>query len=166
MKRLLSGSYYLFIGCFILLFNLIFIFLFSSCSNFGLEKHCNQYTYNKKTQVWTDSSGQQVSCTIADNERVFAYFPDRGCDHWKQFYPDETVQFLKVPIRLGSGEYSVAQTYCVKQRYISKDNSGQVLLIDEGVFCLAEHPEIQKEYVFTSCKGVQRKSQSDEKSDK
>ena len=172
MKQLLSGSYYQFFGFFMVLFNLIFIFLFSSCGNnfgLGVERHCNQYTYNKEKQIWTDLSGQQVSCTIVDNERVFAYYPDQGgCNYWKKFYSDETIQFLEVPIRLGSGEYSIAQKYCVKQRYISTDNSDQVLLIDEGVFCLAEHPdpEIQKEYVFTSCEGVQRKSQDSKKSKK
>ena len=147
---------------------LIFVFLFSSCQGgfgFGNQKHCSQYTYSEEKKIWVDSSGQEVSCTIADGNRIFDYIPEKGCGYWKELFPDDTVQFVEVPIRVGSGEHSIAQIYCVKQRYISHDNSGQVLLIDEGVFCFSEHAELENEYVFKSCKDIQRKPEDNDNND-
>ncbi len=130
--------------------------------NFGLgesTQHCSLYQYNQENGVWIDSFGQQVTCTIVDNNRIFPYYPGEGCDYWREFYSiDPTVKFAEVPIKVGSGAHAIGQTYCVKQRYISKDNSGQVLLIDEGVFCLRAHPSIEKEWIFSSCEGVQKKN--------
>ena len=140
---------------------LIFLCLFSSCKNnflLGVEKHCSQYIYSTEKQAWTDASGQTVSCSIADGNRVFYYLPETGCSHWEQMFSHETVKFSVVPVKLGSGKYATAQKYCVKEQYIDIDNSGQVLLIDEGIFCLKKHPGTQDEYVFISCAGIQKKS--------
>ena len=144
---------------------LCFLWL-ASCPNFDLSgvQHCRQYTYNQEQQQWVDSSGQIVSCTIIDNNRIFAYYPEQGCNYLKEFFQtDTTVKFSEVPIRVGSSPSSVVQTYCVKQRYIELDNSGQVLLIDKGLFCLKEHPEKKQEYIFSSCDGVLRKPASQTK---
>ncbi len=135
----------------------------SSCMGLGglgnRVQHCSSYKYNQEKGVWLDATGKQVQCTIVDNNRIFPYFPDKGCDYWREFYNiDPTVKFAEVPIKTGSSATGVGETYCVKQRYISIDNSGQVLLIDEGVFCLREHPTQEKEYMFSSCEGVQKKN--------
>ena len=166
MKQLLSGNYYLFTYSVIYL---IFVFLFSSClggGGFGLGlgglQHCSLYKYDEQKKIWVDSSGKEAACTIADNKRIFEYIPEKGCGYWKEFYPDETLQFVEMPIRVGSGTHAIAQMYCVKQRYISHDNTGQVLLLDEGVFCFTEHPEVKGEYLFKSCEGVQRKRPEDD----
>lgn len=189
MKPLLSGSYFFFrsflkrstehfeiqLSVFLwqklFLYSLIhlgFLFLLSSCQRggFGLggTRHCSQYTYSEERRTWVDSSGREAFCTIADGDRVFEYLPGEGCSYLKDLFPDDGItQFVKMPIRIGSGEYSIAQMYCVKQRYIGHDNTGQVLLIDEGVFCFTEHDEVKGEYVFKSCKGVQRKSKDNSK---
>ncbi len=147
-----------------LLFNSFWILLcllLASCPNLNLSgvSHCRQYTYNQQQQQWVDSSGNIVSCTIIDNNKIFAYFPDQGCNYLKDhFQGDATVKFSEVPIRVGHGPSPIVQTYCVKQRYIELDNSGQVLLIDKGLFCLKESSEKKQEYVFSSCDGVYRKS--------
>lgn len=140
----------------------IFILLFSSCSgNLGLGQvaHCSQYTYDKGKQIWVNTFGKQVSCTIVDNQNIFPFYPEKGCDYWREFYHfSETVKFVELPIRTGVGQYATAQNYCVKQQYLSIDNSGQVLLIDEGVFCLTKHREVKEDYTFASCQGVQKKA--------
>ena len=142
---------------------LVFTFLFSSCNkfNFGGVKHCSQYKYSKERKVWVDSFGKAASCTIVDNNRIFAYYPEKGCNYLKDvFHSDDTIKFSEVPIRVGSGEGSVVQTYCIKQVYVNLDHSGKVLLIDEGIFCLTEHSEVKDEYAFTSCEGVKKKATS------
>jgi hypothetical protein len=163
MKQLLSSNYYLFTYSVICL---TFVSLFSSClggGGFGLgnQQHCSLYKYDEQKKIWVDSSGKEASCTIADNNRIFDYIPEKGCSFWTEFYQEDTVQFVEMPIRIGSGTHSIAQMYCVKQRYISHDNTGQVLLLDEGVFCFTEHPEVKGEYLFKSCEGVQRKRPED-----
>ncbi len=161
MKQLLSDNYRLFTYSVVCL---IFVFLFSSCPGgfgTGSSQHCSMYKYDDQKKIWVDSLGKEVSCTIADNNRIFEYLPGKGCGFWKELYPDDTVQFVEMPIRLGSGAHSIARMYCVKQRYVSHDNTGQVLLIDEGVFCFTEHPEVKGEYLFKSCEGVQRKRPED-----
>ena len=151
----------------LLLDSLIFVFILSSCrSNLGLGStaHCSQYTYSKEKQMWVDATGKKASCTIVDNQNIFPFYPEKGCDYWREFYHfQETVKFAEVPIRTGSGKYAAAQTYCVKQQYLSIDNSGQVLLIDEGVFCLKKHTEVEKDYAFASCQGVQKKAPESDK---
>lgn len=132
-------------------------------NQFGLGsniQHCSLYKYNQEKGVWLNSAGQQVRCTIVDNERIFPYYSGgTGCDYWREFYGiDPTVTFAEVPIKVGSGAHAISHIYCVKQRYISVDDSDQVLLIDEGVFCLREHPTVEKEYIFSSCEGVQKKN--------
>ena len=132
-------------------------FVLSACNNFNLGlKHCSQYTYSKDKKTWVDSSGKPVSCSIIDNKRIFYYDPASGCEHVKKLFPQKVFKISEIPIRVGSGESAAVQRYCVKQSYISLDHSGQVLLIDEGIFCLAESEE--EEYSFTSCKGVKKKS--------
>ena len=111
------------------------ILLLSSCTSglgLGQAMHCSQYTYDKGKQIWVDAFGKKVSCNIVDNNNVFPFYPEKGCDYWREFYHfSETVKFVELPIRTGVGKYATAQTYCVKQQYLSLDNSGQVLLIDE-----------------------------------
>ena len=136
------------------------VLLLSACMqafNFGgASGHCSQYTYDNNKQAWVDNSGQIVQCSIVDNNRIYPYVPGQGCDHWRKlFQHDPTVKFAEVPINAG-GKSAVAQTYCVKQRYLSKDHSGQVLLIDEGIFCLRSHPTVADSYVFQNCQGVER----------
>ena len=140
----------------------LFIMLLPSCtSNLGLGQvmHCSQYNYDKVKQTWVDTFGKKVSCTIVDNKDIFPFYPEKGCDYWREFYHfSETVTFVELPIRRGMGKYATAQTYCIKQEYLSIDNSGQVLLINEGVFCLKKHTEVKEEYTFASCQGVQKKA--------
>lgn len=139
------------------------IFLLSACNNFNFGlKHCSQYTYSKDKKSWIDSAGKPVSCTIIDNNRIFFYDPVSGCEHVKKLFPQKVFKITELPIRVGSGESAIVQRYCVKQSYISLDNTGQVLLIDEGVFCLAESQVEKDEYSFTSCKGVKKKSSQTE----
>ncbi len=147
----------------LLLGNLIMLLLLSACGRhfgFGSAGHCSQYTYSNERQVWIDAAGKRVNCTIVDNNRIFPYYPEKGCDYWREFYQlDETVKFVELPIKIGSGKQIIAQTYCVKQVYINNtDHSGQVLLIDEGIFCFREHPGGGEGYVFTSCTGVKKKA--------
>ena len=125
----------------------------------GGSQNCSQYSYNDQTRSWVDALGNPVSCSIADNKKIFPYLPESGCDHWREtFQADPTVKFVEIPIAVGSGQ-GILQTYCVKQRYISIDSSGQVLLIDEGHFCLRENKDREKEYFMASCAGVYRKRQ-------
>ena len=117
--------------------------------------HCSQYKLNETTNQWTDALGNPVSCSIADNNKIFPYYPGTGCDTWREFFKtDPTVRFVEIPIKVGS--QTLSQIYCVKEQYVEKDNSGQVLLLDQGAFCLKEYDK--KEYVFSSCKGVYRKN--------
>ena len=140
---------------------LLFVtFIFSGCPQFGAsgQKHCSQYKYDKKKKAWIDVFGKVVpSCTIVDNQNIFTFYPDKGCDYWRELYNiDKTIQFVELPIKTGSGTGTIVQKYCVKQRYLSLDHSNQVLLIDEGVFCLKE--VAKGEYNFTSCEGVKKKN--------
>ena len=139
---------------------LFVVFMFSGCPNFNLagQKHCSQYKYDKNRNIWIDAFGKAVSsCTIADGQNIFTFFPDKGCDYWREAYNiDKTVQFVELPIKTGSGQHATVQKYCVKQRYLSLDHSNQVVLIDEGVFCLKE--VAKDEYNFTSCEGVKKKN--------
>ena len=80
-------------------------------------------------------------------------------------FPQKAFKISEIPVRLGSGESATVERYCVKQTYVSVDHSGQVLLIDDGVFCLVESESGEGEYSFTSCKGVKRKK-LEQKNDK
>ena len=132
----------------------------------GRGRHCSQYTLNDRTKQWTDALGNPVSCSIADNNKIFPYLPDTGCDTWKEFFKaDPTVRFVEIPIRVGSSSQNLLQTYCVKQQYVELDNSGQVLLLDQGSFCLKKYAEKEKEYVFSNCAGVYRKNPNSQKTD-
>ena len=139
--------------------SLLFLIL-TNCPSFNAGSgggHCSQYSWNETTKQWTDALGNPVSCSIADNNKIFPYIPPGGCNHWQEFFQaDPTVKFVEVPIRTGAGP--VLQTYCVKQRYVEVDSTGQVLLIDKGTFCLKEHAEQEKEYSFSSCAGVYREN--------
>ena len=156
MKQLLFG-------------NLILLLFFTACvPNFtgpgGGKAHCSQYTYSQDKGSWVDSSGNYADCTIVDNNRIFSYFPGKGCDYWREVYAlDETVKFNELPIKIGSGKNIRPQTYCVKQQYVSHDNSGQVVLIDGGIFCFREHPEVKGGYSFASCEGVKKKAPEEKK---
>ena len=135
----------------------LLFYTLTSCPSFNAGSgggHCRHYSYNETTKQWTDTLGNPVSCSIADNINIFPYFSEEGCSHWQEFFP--TVEFMKVPIRTGTGP--LLQIYCVKQGYVEVDSTGQVLLIDKGVFCLKEHAEQEKEYSFSNCAGVYRKN--------
>ena len=130
----------------------------SSFNTGGGGQHCKQYNYNKDKKQWVDALGNAVNCSIVDNNKIFPYLPDTGCKHWQEtFKADTTVKFVEIPIRVDHNQGVLLQTYCVKQRYVELDNSGQVLLIDKGAFCLKENEDQEKEYVFASCDGVYRK---------
>ncbi len=150
MKLLLSGK-------------LVLLLFFSGClpnitGQAGGVAHCSQYTYSADKGSWVDSAGKSVNCTIVDRHRIFEYVAGKGCEHWQQhFKGDKTVKFVEVPIKTGSGQNILTQKYCVKQRYVSLDNSGQVMLIDEGIFCFREHASKQG-YVHSVCEGVKKKA--------
>jgi len=138
-----------------------FFTLLSSCHNFiggavNTQKNCRLYQYDPEKNIFMDSSGNPVLCSIVDNERIFDYHPQLKCDPWiKHFQSDPTVTFNEIPIKIGVGDSAIVTKYCVKQRYIGLDNTGQVLLIDEGAFCLQE-TSVKQEFQFSSCEGVTR----------
>ena len=136
------------------------VIIFSGCPNFNFfnEKHCSQYKYDQNKNIWIDAFGKTVtSCTIVDNQKIFPFYPDKGCDYWREFYNiDPSVKFVELIIKTGSGQQATAKQYCIKQRYLSTDHSDQVVLIDEGAFCLKETSN--KEYTFTTCEGVKKKN--------
>lgn len=131
-----------------------------NCGRFisGSLGNCSQYKYDSQKETWVDTFNQPVSCTLADNKRFFEYIPDQGCNFWKeQFQMNDTVDFREMVIRTGKSGSSIGRKYCVLQRYIARDKSGLVLLIDDGAFCFTEHSKIQNNYVFTTCKNVEKK---------
>ena len=150
MRLLLSGKWFL-------------LLFFSAClpnitGPAGGGAHCSQYSYSESKGAWTDASGKRVNCTIVDRQRIYNYMPSQGCEYWQKFFAgDATVKFVEVPIKSGSGQNTLTQKYCVKQRYVSLDHSGQVMLIDEGIFCFREHSS-KDGYIYSSCDGVQRKA--------
>ena len=129
----------------------------SSCRGVfsGSAGPCSQYKYSSDQQNWVDAFNKPVLCSLADNKRFFEYIPDQGCDFWKEQYQmDDTVDFREMIIRTGKTGSSMGRKYCVLQRYIARDKSGQVLLIDDGAFCFVAHPEIKDNYVFTTCESA------------
>lgn len=123
----------------------------------GSAGPCSQYKYDSDQQTWVDALNKPVSCSLADNKRFFEYIPGQGCNFWKeQFQLDETVDFREMIVRTGQSGSSIGRKYCVLQRYIARDKSGQVLLVDDGAFCFAAHPTIENNYVFTNCENADR----------
>ena len=118
----------------------------------GSDGHCSQYQFDSKKQSWVNDQDQSVKCTIADGKRIFNYIPGEGCNLWKEMYgSDESVVISDFVIQTGT----TARKYCVLQRYLEIDNSGQVLILGE-TYCLKQMG--QDTYSFSSCEGVERKN--------
>ncbi len=136
----------------------------SSCKLQSLETggtHCSQYQYSQEKKTWINQYGQPVSCSIADNVRIFDYQPgegeEAGCGLWKKLFNlDETIRFNEVPVRIGLADQSVTRTYCVLERSVELDNNGQVLLIADS-YCLQPYELNSKEFFFISCENIYKK---------
>ncbi len=137
------------------------VFCLFSCrqSLFSGVQHCKNYNFDADKKTFVNSANQPVVCTLADNVRIFEYMPGEGCAYWRQsFQVNETVKFAEMAIQLGSGDNGVARKYCVLQRYIEHDNSGQVLLVGDqkGVFCFTS-PKNDQTYTYSLCNNVYRR---------
>ena len=148
-----------------IIFFLIFLF---GCGQLlgGGAGHCSQYKYDEDEETWVDAFNKPVNCTLADNQRFFEYMPGQGCKFWKEQYQmDDTVTFKEMVVRSGKKGSALGRKYCVLQRYISRDDSGQVLLIDEGAFCFTAHPTMKNNYIFTTCKDKKEEDKEKEEED-
>ena len=119
----------------ITVFIFLAVFLTSACNRFSHKNtSCSLYTYNEQTKSWVDSAGRPAICSIADGKRIFNWIPPKGCQHWVDMFAiDTSAKVSEIVIRTGD----VAKKYCVLQRYISLNDSGQVLVIG-GEYCLRE----------------------------
>ena len=150
MKPLLLGSVLAFFCI------LILPLLTTSCAVGNLQ-NCYRYKYDAEQQIWVDSQGIPVACTIADNETIFQFYPEKGCEYWAElFQADPTASFLELIIKYKGG----AQKYCVKQHVLELDNTDEVLIL-KGSLCLQAGPNYaqnKNEFVFTDCNTVERKN--------
>ncbi len=133
-----------------------------STSLFGGNQTCKGYKYDAEKQSFVDTFNQPVNCSLADNFRIFEYLPDKGCSFWREhFKVDETMRFVEMVIRSGPQGTSIAKKYCVLQRYIEHDKTGQVMLInttDGGAYCFKAHSEVDDNYIVHTCDDVKRQS--------
>ena len=135
-------------------FSFFLFFVLNGCQGAGgiSSQHCSRYEYNEQINSWVDFSGQPAFCTISDNEKIFDYIPGQGCSYWQEFHAhDPTFHIQEMVFQLGPPETRVAQRYCVVQRYIRQDSTGQVIGIDNAYCVRPIDPNDKDNLMFVPC---------------
>lgn len=157
---LLNNSLYKFFLKFVF-FILTAIFL-TACINVNSNNrnNCNQYEYDDKKHQWINKQGKPVFCTIVDNIKIFEFYPDLGCEYWKELHgAEQSINFTAIRIKTNYKPGALAKTYCIKEQYLQLNDSESVLLIDSGAFCLDyADKDVNTEYKFINCSSIKNKN--------